>query len=86
MSRRFRDTEKAHLHTRARAHVQMYRTHDLCYMHRYLISEHTPNFSLSAHPFLSYSLAANFYTPHFARATVTAQVDWVLVPFTVEGV
>ena len=41
--------------------------------------------SLSAYPFLSYSLVANSYSPHFARATCYTgyPYGWVLVSFTV---
>ena len=38
-------------------------------MHRYMVSKHTPNLAQIGRAILSYSLAANFGTPHAARAT-----------------
>ena len=63
---RFRDTERrasAHVRTFARSHVQMYPTQDLCNMHRGWSLNIHQILSLSAYPFPSYSLAANFYSP-----------------------
>ena len=61
-----------HICTCIRAHVQMYPTHDLCcIMHRGFVSKRTHQIlRLSAYPFLSYSLPANFYTPSVCRCHV----------------
>ena len=60
--------------TSARAHVQMYHTHGLSNMHRYLPVNTLMICSRSAQPLLSYSLAANFDILHAARATCTSQI------------
>ena len=38
-----RKSMMGHISTCARAHVQMYPTHDLCIMHHYLVSKDMPN-------------------------------------------
>ena len=47
----------------------MYPVHDLCIMHRYLVSKHTPNLVIIGPVIPSYSLAADYDTLHAARAT-----------------
>ena len=68
-SSRFRDTEKGHICTLAYAHMQIYPTHDLCNMHRCLVSKQTPNLVTIDQAVPELYLAVNFDTIHVARAT-----------------
>ena len=65
--------------TSACTHVQLNPTHDLRNTHRCLASKHTPNL-VSAEPFLSYSLAANFDTLPAACVTCQGNVPQMSLP------
>ena len=71
--------------TSARAHVQMYPTHDLCNMHRGLVSKHTPNFVTISPSIPELKLRANFDTRSHCTCHVPQWLPRWIDPGSIHG-